>query len=118
MFLVVAANSPSVDALLTDMSRWRSPMLKVELMALAVIAGGPVSQRAILEAGSEIISRLRETGGLLSGEDTALALAFLDAARQAGTSDFLRPCAEVARLSRDEKVVKAAREAAAAASRS
>ncbi len=107
-------NSAAVDSLLADMSRWRAPMLKVELIALAVIARGPISQRAVMEAGSGIVESLRSSGGLLSGEDTALAVAFLDAAQRLRSPDFLQACADTARLSRDKTVVHAARAAAAA----
>ncbi len=110
----IAANSRTTDAILADMARWRSPMLKVELVALAVIARGPVGLRALLDAGSGIAQELRASNGLLSGENTALALAFLDGAQRVGSPDLLPVCSEIARLSMDGTVVEAARRAAAA----
>jgi hypothetical protein len=113
----VAANAASLETLLAGMARWRAPMLKVELVSLAAIAGGPAARRALLEAGAGVGQALKGSGGLLSGEETALALAFLEAARRAPSADLLPACADIARLSRDGTVVDAAREAAAACAR-
>jgi len=108
----IDANSQSVDALLAGMDRWRSPMLKTELVACATVEGTTGSRQAIMKAGAQTVSGLQATGGWLSGAETALALAFLDAAGRVKDTDFLAACADIARLSRDRDVVLAARQAA------
>lgn len=110
----IGDNSASVDMLLGSMRRWKSAMLKVELIALAVIARTPSSIPAVMEAGDGVVKLLQNTGGLLSGEDATLALAFLAAAARTAAPDFLPICADIARLSRDKTVMDAARNAAAA----
>jgi hypothetical protein len=110
----IGDNAASIDTLMDRMPRWKSPMLKGELIALAVIASRPSSLPALMEAGDGIVKQLSATGGFLSGEDTSLATAFLSAAEHTAAADFLPACADIARLSRDKTLVDAARRAAAA----
>jgi hypothetical protein len=110
----ISDNASSTDTLMDGMSRWKSPMLKGELIALAVIARRPSSQPALMEAGDGVVKLLQATGGFLSGEDTSLAMAFLAAAERTAAPDFLPVCADIARLSREKTIVDAARSAAAA----
>ena len=114
----IGANADAVNELLADMDRFRSPMLGVELVDLAVIAGGAASGRAIMEAGARTAARLRDTGGLLSSEETALALAFLAAAGSGAYPDTLPLCADIAREAQDGDLVKGARAAGQTAGRS
>ena len=108
------ANAASVDMLLEKITQWRDAQLKGTLLGFALIANSSVGMRAIMEVGTGVVRELERSDGLIPSEDAALALDFLAASRKAGRSDFFPSCVEIARLSRDAVLVKAARSAAAA----
>jgi hypothetical protein len=110
----LAANSSSVDMLLDRIAEWKNPQLKGALVRLAVVARSPQGTRAIMEVGASVVLELEHSGGLIPSEDAALALDFLSAAQRSARSDYFTYCTEIARLSRDAILVKAARSAAAA----
>ncbi|MGA2642001.1 MAG: hypothetical protein ABSG21_13995 [Spirochaetia bacterium] len=107
-------NDAALDMLLFRITEWRSPQLQGVLLAFAVIAQGRQGRHAIMDVGASLVSELQASAGLIPSEDAALALSFLNAARRAMRSDFFAYCAEIARLSRDEVIVRAARSAASA----
>jgi hypothetical protein len=108
-----AANSRSVDMLLERISLWKSAQLKGALLAFAVIAPADRGARAIMDVGQDVVRELEDApDGLIPSQDTALALDFLEAARQSGSAGFFPVCADIARLSREKLLVDAARSAA------
>ncbi|HTZ52746.1 MAG TPA: hypothetical protein VMF68_13850 [Spirochaetia bacterium] len=107
------ANAPQVRQMLERVQRWKDPQLKDALLALAVIAPGSLGTGAIFEVGAQVVQSLQDApGGLLSAQETALALDFLAVARKTRSPAFFDLCVEAARLSRDKGVVDAARAAA------
>jgi len=108
-----AANSRSVDMLLGRISLWKSAQLKGALLELAVIAPEDRGARAIMDVGQDVVRELEDSpDGLIPSQDTALALDFLAAARRSARADFFPVCVQVARLSRENVLVDAARSAA------
>ena len=108
------ANARSVDMLLEKIDQWEEPQLKGLLLRLALIANTPQGLRAIMDVGTGVVRELEHSDGLIRSGDAALALDFLSASRKAARSDFFPYCVQIARLSRDAHLVKAARAAAAA----
>ena len=108
------ANAGSMDMLLEKIDQWEEPQLRGALLRFALIDNTPQGMRAIMEVGTGAVSRLERSDGMIGAEDAALALDFLSAARKAARSDFFPYCVQIARLSRDAILVKAARTAAAA----
>ncbi len=108
------ANASSVEMLLDRIDQWGDPQLRGALVKLALIANTPQGVRAIMNVGTGVVRELERSDGLIPSQDAALALDFLSAARVLARSDFFPSCVEIARLSRDEVLVKAARSAASA----
>jgi len=107
------ANSPGVRQMLERAQRWKDPQLKGALLTLALIAPDNLGTPAIMEVGMQVLRCLQDAPvGLLSPQDTALAMDFLSAARKTRSPAFFDLCVQAARLSRDRQVVDAARAAA------
>jgi hypothetical protein len=108
-----AANSRSVDMLLERISLWKSAQLKGALLAFALIAPQDRGARAIMDIGHDVVRELLDSpDGLIPSQDTALALDFLNAARQSARTELFSVCVDIARLSREKVLVDAARSAA------
>jgi hypothetical protein len=107
-----AANASSVDMLLDRIDQWENPQLRGVLLKLAVIANSPQGMRAVMAVGAGVARQLERSDGLIPPQDAALALDFLSAARSAARPDFLSYCSDIARMSRYEVLVRAARSAA------
>jgi hypothetical protein len=108
------ANAGSVDMLLEKIDQWEEPQLKGLLLRFALIATPSQGMRAIMDVGTGVVRELERSDGLIRSEDAALALDFLSASQKVARSDFFPYCVQIARLSRDAVLVKAARRAAAA----
>jgi hypothetical protein len=108
------ANASSVDVLLSKIDQWENPQLRGCLLKLAAIAGEAQGMHAIMDVGAGVVRELERSDGLIPSQDAALALDFLSASRGAGRSELFPLCVEIARLSRDAVLVRAARAAATA----
>ncbi|MGA2765814.1 MAG: hypothetical protein ABSG17_20910 [Spirochaetia bacterium] len=107
------ANAAVVDDLVNATGRFHDPQLKgtiIDLFPRLGSAGRSSCMSALMETAAEIVSHLRESGGLLSSPDMALAFDCLAVIQEMGSADFLELTQEMARLSRDASLVKEARQ--------
>jgi len=106
----LAANAGVVDDMVKHIGRFEDPQLKAIIISLPG-PDAPDRRRALMEIGAEIADRLRRTDGHLSPPERGLALDYLAVTREIGDRDFLEPCIAIARLSRDQDLVRGARQA-------
>ena len=110
----LAANADAIDMLARAVSLWVDPQLVAALVRVLPLVEGPDRLRALVDVGDRIISAEDRGRGLLSPQETALAMEWLAAVRSIGSRDLLFSCVQVARLSADVDLVSAARETARA----
>ncbi len=108
----VEANAQVLDDMVNHIGRFRDPQLTGILVRLLPRLGSADRLRALMDVGAGLSDHLRQTRGMLSDPETALAFDYLEVVQEIGTQDFLPPCASVARLSRDKALVQRAREVA------
>jgi hypothetical protein len=110
----LAANADALGTLVGAISRWEDPQLAAALVRVMPLMQGTDRLRALVEVGDRVVAREDRGNGMLSSQETSLALEWLSAVRSIGGADFLFPCVRIARLSRDTDLVAAARETAKA----
>ncbi len=104
------------EELLTAQSRWGSfadAQLKGALLRILPFFDSTLSLPFLMAAGKSLIEALDASDGLLPPDETGLVLDFIGTVQRIPTPDFLDPCLEIARLSREKVVVDRARFAAA-----
>jgi hypothetical protein len=98
--------------LLAAQSRWGSfadAQLKGALLRILPFLESSFSLPLLMAAGKSLVESLEASDGLLPPDMTGLVLDFLGTAQRISTPDFLDPCLEMARLSREKVVIDKAR---------
>jgi hypothetical protein len=108
----IAANANALDDLFTRMGDWADAQLAGALVRLAPLAASPEALRAVARMGARIVDGLAHGNGLLPSQEGALALDYLDSAAALGRQELAEQCAEIARLSREPVLLRAARASA------
>ena len=104
------------EELLAAQSRWDSfadAQLKGALLRILPFFESSLSLPFLMAAGKSLVEALDASDGLLPPGETGLVLDFLGTAQRISTPDFLDPCLEMARLSREKVVIDRARLVAA-----
>ncbi len=104
------------EELLEAQSRWGSfadAQLKGALIRILPFFDSSLSLPFLMAAGKSLVEELEASKGVLSPDETGLMLDFLGTAQRISTPDFLDPCLELARLSREKAVIDRARLVAA-----
>ena len=102
----------NTEQLLAAELRWDAfadPQLKAALLRILPLFDPSRSLPLLMAAGRSLIDALEKRGGLLPQAETGLLLDFLTTVEGLPDSEFLDPCLEVARLSREKIVIDRAR---------
>jgi hypothetical protein len=102
----------NTEQLLAAESRWDAfadPQLKAALLRILPLFDQTRSLPLLMAAGKNLIDTLEKRDGLLPQAQTGLLLDFLTTVEGLPDSEFLDPCLEVARLSREKTVIDRAR---------
>ena len=108
----LAANADFIDQLVRNIARFKDPQLRGSIVRLLPRRQGPERLAALMEVGAGVIEALNQADGKLTDPDMGLAYDYLGVVRQIGNSDFMEPCLEIARLSRDSGLTQKARQVA------
>jgi hypothetical protein len=108
----IAANADALDDLFTRVGDWKDAQLAGALARIAPLAATFEALRAVARIGARIVDGLAKGNGLLPSQEEALALDYLDSATALGRQELAEQCAEIARLSREPILMKAARSTA------
>jgi hypothetical protein len=107
-----SANAGILDDLFARIGDWSDPQLAGVLVRIAPLSASPQALQAVAYIGTRIVHWLQNGKGLIPSQEAGLALDYLDSAIALGRGELGAQCAEIARLSRDAVIVKAARTAA------
>jgi hypothetical protein len=110
----VSSNAEVLAYLFLRMNDWTDFQLAGVLVRIAPLAASTEALQAVAYVGSWIAGELQEGIGLLSSQETGLALDFLESAMTLGRPELAEQCAAIARLSREPVLMSAARTAARA----
>ncbi len=105
----VSANASVLTQLAQDIDGFSDPLLQGTIVRLLPRLPADDGRRALMTVGARLIAKLREADGNLPAGETSLAFDYLEAVRLIGNNDFLDQCVSLARLSRDKRIVDAAR---------
>ena len=106
----LVANSSVLADMVQGIGGFDDPQLTGTIVRLLPRLDGVDRLPALMNVGTGIINRLRQTDGNLLLPDMGLALDFLSAVQAIGNTDFMDPCLAIARLSRDQNLVQKARQ--------
>ncbi len=107
-------NKNALLAAVARLDSFQDPRLKAILVRLSSSLGGAELAPFLMKALFSFTELLGRQNGELSETDIELLLALLAHVEGQPGPDFLEQCLSVARLSRDRRVVEAARAAASA----
>jgi len=102
----------NTEQLLAAELRWDAfadPQLKAALLRILPLFDQASSLPLLMAAGKNLIVALEKRDGLLPQAETGLLLDFLATVEELPHSEFLDPCLDVARLSREKIVIDRAR---------
>lgn len=108
----VSANALVLAELVHDIDGFFDPLLQGVIVRLLPRLPADDARRGLMTVGTELVAKIREGGGNLSAGETSLCFDYLATVRLIGNGDFLEHCVSLARLSRDKRLVDAARSAA------
>ncbi len=108
----LAANRQALEALFSRISAFSDPQLKSALVGLAPRVSGKNAAPLLCSQTAELAAQMRRRGGLATPMEGELAHVLLEAMAEIPAPDFLEPCLELARISRDRQIIASARDAA------
>ncbi len=107
------ANASALNDLYSRIDDWKDAQLAAALVRIAPFAATPASLQAVMRVGARVIAELQKGNGLIPSEETALALDCVSSAAALRRPEMAELCMQMARLSHEPVLVKAARAAAA-----
>ena len=108
----ITANAGVLDTMISRIDRWTDPQLTSSLVRLLPFLPASQALPALLTVGSGLVDRLESGEGLITSQETGLAMDFLATVERMRCRDSFDQCAAIARLSREKVLVDRARSVA------